>query len=690
MKKRFSLSLLSVLLLLVATPSHAATTSVTELFGKWRFTATADVTEAGKAYADHFSADCEVIISKAANNIYEAQIKGFAGADGTEDIMISSFSSTNQTLSTRNPSGANYSVFSSQMYFSNAEGIYPFGDTPIGDYVFTISEDGKTITSPDFTLIGNCDHSTSACDILVKFSNVKMTLVEAEAIEIADLSGSWTVKAGSGKYDSKEDSTLPTSYTMALTQNGDNKKYKGIFTIEGIEPFELEGNFDGNTLTFPIDGNNIDVSKGYKLTSMYNSTKGNISFNYSSETTMLILNPLVVSTLETKEENGEETTTYNFVQWYLNGSAKKAAEAQFSWAGKFNCQTGNYLDFSGGSDILQKEGEAEIQYWEAIDAYYITKIFGYDLYNLNGGGMRLTISSDDPTKAEVSLQGAYGSIYLTSTADGIFYKITDASGTNNPLKLSINEDGSITIDDFYVMKGEYTQEKTWVAGYNSNKLIPVKEEENKDPWAGSFVANAKVTKYVDGDYPTTFDIVIDPTGEYGQFITTFISPDVKNANYGGIKLVVDEKDTNKAEFASDKFVKTIAVGEKYWKIKDVNGSNGNITIMRNNDGSISISSFSLFEIAFDASYNEVSKCLALYENVTATVGSTGIKDTNVVEKPQFKVVGNSITLDKEQNVVVTDLSGRIIFSGKTQTVSGLCSGVVIIRTANAAAKCTIK
>lgn len=690
MNKKFSLSLLAVLLLLVATPSLAATTTVTELFGKWKFTATVDVTEAGKAYKDHFSADCEVVISKATNNIFEAQIKGFAGADGTENIMISSFSSANQTLTTKNPSGANYGVFSSQMYFSNAEGIYPFGETPIGDYVFTISEDGKTITSPDFTLIGNCDYSASTCDILVKFSNVKMVLVEAEVIDIADISGNWSVKAGAGQYDSKEDSPLPASYTMKLTQNGDNKSYKGVFTIEGIEPFELEGKFDGNALTFPIDGNVIDKSKGYKLTSMYNSTKANISFVYSSETTMLISNPLVVSTIETKEENGEETTTYNFIQWYLNGSAKKTTEAgTFSWAGKFSCHTDNYLDFSGGSDILQKEGEAEIQYWEAIDAYYITKIFGYDLYNLNGGGMKLTISSDDPKKAEASLTGAYGSMYLTST-NGIFYKITDASGNNNPLKLSINEDGSITIDDFYVLKGNYTEETTWVAGYNTNKLTPVKEEENKDPWAGSFVANAKVTKYVDGDYPTTFDIVIDPTGDYGQFITTFISPDVKSANYGGIKLVADEKDANKAVFASDKFVKTITPGEKYWKIKDMNGSNGNITMTRNLDGSISISSFSLFEITYDASFTETSKCLALYENVTATVGSTGIKNTNVVEKPQFKVVGNNITFDKEENVVVTDLSGRIIFSGKTQTVSGLCPGVVIIRTANAAAKCTIK
>ena len=45
-----------------------------------------------------------------------------------------------------------------------------------------------------------------------------MVLVEAEKIDIADITGEWTAKAGAGAYDTKEGSPLPTSYTLALAR----------------------------------------------------------------------------------------------------------------------------------------------------------------------------------------------------------------------------------------------------------------------------------------------------------------------------------------------------------------------------------------------------------------------------------------------------------------------------------------
>ena len=661
MRKLYALSIILSMMILCSTGAKAKVSSMADLFGKYKFTATVEVTGAGKAFQDYFAAESEVIITKDAANIYDAQITGFAGAKGSEAMKVNAFSKEKQMFKVNSPSGNNYGVFGNGIYYSEADGKYPFGEE-LGALYFTISEDAQTITVPDFTLVGNCNFDNSTCDVLAKFTNVKMVLLESEAINIPDISGNWKVTGGTGDYDTMQGSVLPTEYTMTLEQNGNANAYKATISIEGIAPFTLDATFDGNTLVIPFDNVLIDEANAYYLADMNGNLTGKFSFTYSSEKAMPAGSPLVIVA-----KGGE---TNNYVQWWMNGSAKKQADApEFSWAGKFKMTVGSLLDFSGGADSFPTESDFEITYYEVIDAYYLTSILGCNVGNVNNGGLKLTISDEDPTVAEISLTGPYGAAYLKSSDDNsVWYKMVDANGGQTPLTLKRNDDGTFTLSNFFIVKGAYGAENNYVASVQDITIQG--EAPVVYTWDGTYEATATVTKYVDGDYPTTFPIVIDPETEYGQFITTFITEDAKAANYGGIRLTPSADDADKAEMATDKFVKTVEPGVKYWKIYDMNGSTSPLSLTRNADGTVSISTFSLFEISFDAEWNEVKKCLALYENVVANKSASGIENVNVSD-------------DNGSDVRYFDLSGRALKSAGN-------GRLVIVKTAKGVKKVLVK
>ena len=660
MKKIYAINIILCMMLLCGASAKAQVASMADLFGKYKFTADVVVTEAGKASEANILKEGEVIITKDAANIYEAQITGFAVNNATEAMKVNNINTETCKFQVKNPSGNNYGAMGG-LYYSDINGTYPFGETQIESLVFVYDPSTKAMTCNDFSLVGNCDYSASTCEVFAKFTNVKLTLIEAEAINIPDISGNWKVTGG-GDYGTMEGSVLPTEYTMSLEQNGNAKSYKATINIEGITPFTLDATFDGNTLSIPFDNVLIDEANAYYLADMNGNLTGKFTFTYSSEKAMPSGTALVIIT--------KAGDTPAFVQWWMNGSAKKQADApEFSWAGKFKMTVGSLLDFSGGADLFPTESDFEITYYEAIDAYYLTSILGCNVGNVNNGGLKLTISDEDPTVAEISLTGPYGGAYLKSSDDNtVWYKMVDANGGQTPLTLKRLDDGTFSLSNFFIVKGAFGSEKTYVASVQDITIQG--EAPVVATWDGSYQATATVTKYVEGDYLTTFPIVIDPAGDYGQFITTFITEDAKAANYGGIRFTPSEEDADKAEMASDKFVKTIVPGETYWMIYDMNGSNSPISITRNTDGSISFGSFSLWEMNYNTGNK---KCLALYENVTATKVTTGVESV--------------VSASNKQGEYMFDLQGRAI-SGKA--LNGMKNRLVIKKTAEGTTKMIVR
>lgn len=173
MKKLYITLMLPAILMAASLNAKAAVQTMADLFGKYKFTATVEITPEGEANKEHFAAESEVVITKDANNIYDAQITGFAGAKGKEAMKVNSFSAEKNAFVVRNPNGSNYSVFTGGVYYSEADGKYPFGDTQLSDLVFTFNPETQEITVPDFTIIGDCDWAESTCKILAKYTNEK-------------------------------------------------------------------------------------------------------------------------------------------------------------------------------------------------------------------------------------------------------------------------------------------------------------------------------------------------------------------------------------------------------------------------------------------------------------------------------------------------------------------------------------
>ena len=65
MKKNFTLKSVFALIaaFALAMPAWADVTSVSDLFGKYKFTADMEVTSVGQSYTEYFSNDCDVVIT---------------------------------------------------------------------------------------------------------------------------------------------------------------------------------------------------------------------------------------------------------------------------------------------------------------------------------------------------------------------------------------------------------------------------------------------------------------------------------------------------------------------------------------------------------------------------------------------------------------------------------------------------
>lgn len=837
MKKFYLLITMAALMMTVS--ANAAVESMANLFGKYKFTATVEITADGENKKEHFAAESEVVITKDEQNIYDAQITGFAGAKGSEAMKVNKFDAANNKFVVYNPNGNNYGVFTGSVYMANANGDIPFGgEKQFSDLEFKFNPDTKEITVADFTIVGECDYDALTCKVYAKYTNVKMTLVEAESIDIADLTGEWTVK-GAGTDGTMPSSVLPETYKMTLEQNGSEKKYKATIDIEGIAPFTLDATFDGNILAIPFDSLVVDQEKGYYVVMTNSKTPlyGQIDFTFASETSLRSNSPLVIATIVHNEDG---TRKLNYIQWWMNGVAKKAESAPaFTWDGKYTLKIAN-LTMADLTEELPAESEVEITYYEAIDKYYVSKFLGYDVASLTNGGWPIELVADDPNTAKLMLTSAYNAAYLKN-ASGVFYKVLDINGYSTFLEMKKQEDGTFTLSSFYITKGEYGDEKnpvavcegntliaasvepdtftwdgkftvksgncnnfqtditlpaefgmevtyyeatdayyvttfldenvgnltyggwpmtiaadnksatinlktgtgaayimskdglfyqavdnqgaittltmtrnadgtislsdfyvvrgeygstatpTYVAGYGQNVVTKPGEEEVKPQWAGTYSVTATVTPASAGaksmakaaaDYPSAFEIVIGEPGDYGQLVSSFLFPDFYNLNYGGAPLTVDATDENKASIPGGKFVKSIEPGKLYWAVKDANGGS-TINFTRNADGTVSVSPFILYEENFETG---AKTDLANYNDVKATQTSTGISAPETVAGEGIQIVDGALVLETVQPVVVVDFAGRIVFQGTTNRVSGLNSGMYIVKTPTAVMK----
>ncbi len=626
MKKNYFM--LVCLVLISAFSATAQVTSVADLFGKYRFTADVEFTEDGQSYKDLLSGDCDATIEE--DGTYIAKIVGFAGSQVQQNInAISIEKNMVKVLNLNNPA-----LWNNGLMLANENGDNPYGvwnsETSnwdvesYGPVYYTFDPATKEISIPAFTVITMSDYNAAKGTIIAKYTNVKMTLVEAETIEVADISGDWNFAAGSGAYDTMEGSVIPTDFSIALTKSGDdNLAYTATIAIEGYNNIELPATFDGNILALAYDNTYLDEAKGIRFAPMYGpAKKGTIEFKSQSETAFTLYSGFSFASDKmgkTKDETADSLyVNGEYHQWYIAGTLKSAdgGSQAFTWDGTWNVKVGNPetdIIKAGAEDISSWPAEfpMHITYYEAIGMYYVDQLFGYDLYGVNQGGLKLTPNADGT--ATVALDGYYGCAFLKSNGDGTYLQLTNSSGSATNFTITPNEDGSVKIEDLFIQTLDFgTGAQTPIVFYQNMTAAKEGAEEPAFDWAGDYKFNAgAVDVYYQGvEFPAEFDVNIAyfDGSQYGldsyYYISSFMG---KQLGQSVIRLNIAE-DNNSAEMVVGGLCGAIVPGELYYKIYDMNATTSPVKMTLNDDGTISIANFFIKVL----NYNDNSEVAGAY------------------------------------------------------------------------------
>ena len=151
---------------------------------------------------------------------------------------------------------------------------------------------------------------------------------------------------------------------------------------------------------------------------------------------------------------------------YKNVSLVKGGELvvpTFDWAGELTL-TSNVVSYDGKT--YPESFNVTVEFYEATEyteaMYCVTNFMGNDVYGINYGGIKLAVAEDgkSATLANGNVQSLGG---------GSFLKIFDAEGKANPLTITLNEDGTLSMDDFTVVSGAWgdNDNNTLVADYKN-------------------------------------------------------------------------------------------------------------------------------------------------------------------------------------------------------------------------------
>ena len=627
MKKNYFM--LVCLMLFMAMQATAQVSSIVDLFGKYKFTATVEFTAEGEDYKSQLPAECDAEISEDAT--YIAKIVGFAGSQTQQNInAISIEQSMLKVLNLNNPA-----LWSNGLILANENGDNPYGvwDSAAGAWAvesygpvyYTFDPATKEISIPDFTVVKMSDYTAAKGTIIAKYTNVKMTLVQATTVEIADISGDWNFKAGSSTYSTMAGSTIPTEFAVALAKSDDtNRAYNATFAIEGFDAVTLPATFDGNTLAIAYDSTYLDAANGIRFGNMNGSKvkQGSIEFKSQSEEAFSLYSgfSFVVDSIGKNKAGDADSTYVKLQQWYMDGTLKLPSEAPaFDWAGVYNVKAGDlYVQNAAGIE-WPTEFQFEVTYYETSDIYCVTSVFGYDIAGINYGGLMFT-PAEDGKSADINTGN------LASLGGGMFMKILDMNLTTSPIKLTVNEDGTMSVMGLSVATGEYGSNDNVLNAYYSNLVVTKEAAEEEAPafsWMGQHVVKAgKVDSYDGNEWPAEFTMTVsDVNGSI--LVTEFLGNDVSAINYGGILFTIAE-DGKSAEMKAGSFVG--GGYPEYLKLYDMNAQTSPIVFTLNEDGSVNVSNFFIKHLKYDENYNPSESGAAYYQNVTIPAAGGDVEE----------------------------------------------------------------
>ncbi len=647
MKKNYFYALFASLMLFMAMPVSAQSFTIDQLFGKWQFTADVEFTDAAtQAHKETLSGDCEAVIS--ADENYIAKIVGFAGSTVQQNINAIGAKEGQDMVKINN---LNTPQLWNNLYLANENGENPYGYWEAGTEVvktygpvyYNVDAVNGLITIPNFTVVTLASFGDREGTVIAKYTNVKMTLKEAETVEVSDISGDYNFKAGSGTYDTMAGSVIPTEFAVNFAKTSDdNKSYNATISVEGYQAVTLPAAFNGVSVVLSYNDTYLDEANGIRFAPLYGTTKeGKIEFKTTEQEGAFTLYGGFAFAKEVMGKAKDEVTDSLYMeyhQYYTAGTLKLPAEApEFSWVGVYNVKVANASDViiantNVDASAWPAEFQMEIKEVQSINGpvLVVSSFMGSDVYTLNQGGFTVTPAADGMS-ATVALNEYYGMAMLQSYGGGMYLVLTNSSGAAKTLTLTLNQDGTVSIEPMFIQMLDFsTNVYTPVVCYmNMTATKVVEEEAPAFEWTGEYVLTATVDN---SDYPTTFalNVVYDdsyPGYEY-YYISDFMGYDVYHINNGGIALNIAE-DGQSAEIDMNyTYLYSLGVGV-YLKLRDKDGGNVPVALALNADGTLSADDFTVV----NSSTNDI---VATYSNVVLTKkDATGIEnvtvENNVVE-----------------------------------------------------------
>lgn len=642
MKKNYFFVLFASLMLFMAMPASAQVESMADLYGTYRFTATITPTAAGEAYKDVWQSECEVIITKDTETGAPALIKGLMGAE--YDQLVSAIDVENKNFYVNNPN-PNYGLWSDYIGVTE-EGL----DNPqMYTMYYNYDPATKEITIPDFQIAGFSwpapDYNMTAT-VYANVTNAKLTLIESESIEIANIAGEWSYKPYSMDYV-RNDSTFVYEFKINLEAKDDtNKEYIATFSFEGYDEFTLDATFNGVDLVIPFDNLYLDAEQkirfGIGATSANPENvfvkSGQFSFSYSNSTFMWQGDYIYIRQegIATEEVDGVmvEKEVAPIIQSMTYGWIEREDPNAYDWSGVYTVAVPEE-----GVTVIDESMEFPSEFTMVISkvagGFAVTEFMGYSDYYVN---YPITVNADGKS-AEIDLTSYYGPALLTYVGevdgDYFYHVLSDGNGEATSLRITLQDDGSIALGDFCVQSWYFMAND-----FNPYVLMSgATAAKKKFDWTGEYVLTSTVDN---SEYPSTFDVTVKyndsyPGYEY-YYIDSFMGNSVYEMNYGGIALNIAD-DNNSAEI--DMFYTNVYSlgGGKYLMMRDENAGDSPIALTLNADQTITVADFTIVDPSTSMTVAKYSNVLLTKKNDTAI---ENVAAENAVVKGIFDIQGRKI------------------------------------------------
>lgn len=234
----------------------------------------------------------------AAANPYNAQLSNFVVSSG-DNLMVHNNGDGSYEL-------PQFALMSQQLAFSNAEGLYPFGDPEI--YVTFTTDDEGNITMPDFSVV-RYDMAAGAATVVASYSNVVITVAGSDGPggggDTPQFSAVGTHEFNWYKTDySNPEAPVTTQETMTLVINENNQYTQiGGYTVsETLIEYGYDQGISGS------DSWTVDLVAPYNV----------IEIDFATQAGIYVFGPEVDDIEEGPRPNGHLELSYKDEVYYLS------------------------------------------------------------------------------------------------------------------------------------------------------------------------------------------------------------------------------------------------------------------------------------------------------------------------------------------------------------------------------------